>query len=357
MPSARRSSLLCPSPPRLRSGVARRLVSIGASICASVCALGLASLAAAPADASSPSLWERANGDTEATARKLRYAEAMHVGYELGLTALSTDVNHDGAESVPPRVRLLAVNHALRAFQDAALIDPNAAEPHYYAALLLIYGKLECTGCAFEPQLATAAIAEVDAFEARAPLDPRLSVNMLTKRAILHTRLSGTTKGEAARGHLEAALADYRATLERNASTRANSEVVYGNMAETLMMLGNVESAIEQYRQALRVQPSTGVTLGLAVALDRDERGTEARSLLRDLGGPAIVEWEMSVSSGNVFYVPEGEVYYYRGLINEALGHNEAAIENYTLFVDSRAHPLFTPRAIANRDALRAKRP
>jgi tetratricopeptide (TPR) repeat protein len=324
---------------------------------ASISALLFAAATASPsASASTPSLWESATVDTETEARKLRYAEAMHLGYELGLTALSGDVTHDGADAVSPRARLLATNRALRAFQDAALIDPGAAEPHYYAALLLIHGKIECTSCSFDPQLGATAIAEIDAFEARAPLDPRLSVDMLTKRAIFHTRLAGATKGDVARRHLEAALADYRATLQRNAFTRANSEVVYGNMAETLMMLGNVEEAIEQYRRALRVRPSTGVTLGLAVALDRDERGTEARTLLRDLGGPAIVEWEMLVASGDFFYVPEGEVYYYRGLINDALGHSDAAIEAYNLFVSSRAHPQFAPRAIANRDALRAKR-
>jgi tetratricopeptide (TPR) repeat protein len=337
-----------PSP--LRSSLVSTLVS------ATALASLLASLLASGPAAASPSLWETATIDVDTGARKLRYDEAMHLGYELGATALSADLNHDGAEAVSPRVRLLATNRALRAFQEASLIDPNAAEPHYYAAVMLIYGKLECTSCAFDPQLAGAAIAELDAFEARAPLDPRLSVNALTKRAILHTRLAGATKGEAARGHLEAALADYRATLERNASTRTSSEVVYGNLAETLMMLGNVEEAIEQYRQALRVQPSTGVTLGLAVALDRDERGTEARALLRDLGSPAIVEWEMAVSSGDFFYVPEGEVYYYRGLINEALGLDQAAIENYTKFLDSHAHPMFAPRARANREALRTKR-
>lgn len=343
MPSPLRSS------PSLSSGPSRLRAVLG---------LGLISLlASASATASaSPSLWESATLDPEAAARKLRYDETMHLGYELGRTALSLDVTHGGDDAVSPRERLIATNRSLRAFQDAALIDPSAAEPHYYAAMLLMYGKIDCEGCDFDPQLAATAVAEIEAFEARAPLDPRLSVNMLTKRAIYRTRLAGTTKGEASRRHLEAALADYRATLERNASARANSEVVYGNMAETLMMLGNVEEAIEQYRQALRVRPSTSVTLGLAIALDRDERGTEARALLRDLGGPAIVEWEMSVSSGDIFYVPEGEVFYYRGLINEALGHNGAAIENYDLFIKSRAHPLFAPRAFANRDAL-AKRP
>lgn len=354
MPSASSSPSRLPTVPGAGQGRARRAGSLGRV----GLGLGLVSLiASASASASTPSLWESATLDGEATARKLRYDEAMHLGYELGRTALSLDVNHGGDDAVSPRERLVATNRALRAFQDAALIDPNAAEPHYYAALLLMYGKLECQGCDFDPQLATAAVAEIEAFEARAPLDPRLSVSMLTKRAIYRTRLAGTTKGDAARHHLEAALADYRATLERNVSTRVNSEVVYGNMAETLMMLGDVEEAIEQYRQAVRVRPSTSVTLGLAVALDRDERGTEARALLRDLGGPAIVEWEMSVSSGDIFYVPEGEVFYYRGLINEALGHHAAAVQNYNDFIASRAHPMFAPRALANRDALRAKRP
>ncbi len=303
-----------------------------------------------------PSLWESAVVEPEEAARALRYAEAMELGLDLGRAGLDLEASHSNLE-LSPVERLRVINRAIQAFEDAGKIDPTAADPPYYLASLLTYGKLECRTCDFEPQLAAKVIASIDAFEKRAPLDPRLSLSLLTKRAIYHTRLAGLVTGEPARQHLVAALADYRTAIERYAGLRADNEIVYGNMAETLMMLGDVEGSIEQYRQALRVRPSTSITLGLAVALDRDERGTEARSLLRDLGSSSVVEWEMQVSAGDVFYVPEGEVYYYRGLVNEAFGNYAAAIESYNRFIQSKAHPQFTPRATANRDALRAKRP
>ncbi len=348
-----------PAQPRLFSAAPRRLALLAAW---AVTLSSLISQASPPTarpsqSATSPSsLWAAAAADPEATARALRYGEAMHLGHELGRAALASEASRTG-EDLPPAARLAVTNRAAQAFRDAAQIDPTAADPYYYLALLLIYARLECRGCDFTPRIALDALAAIDAFEARAPLDPRLGISLLTKRAIYHTRLAGTVTGDAARTHLEIALTNYRTTVERHAATRSDSEVVYGNMAETLMMLGDVESAIEQYRHALRIRPSSSVTLGLAVALDRDERGTEARSMIRELGSQAIVEWEMSVSTGETFYVPEGEVFYYRALINEAFGNYEAAIEGYNRFIQSRAHPTFSPRATTNRNALRARLP
>lgn len=335
--------------------------ALGLALLLAAPALAAPALAAPPVAAAPPiddSLWERATLEGETAARKERYDGAMSIGYELGRVALALWPSRGGEESLTPAERARATRQALQAFRDAARVDPSAGEPHFYISLLLIYGRLECDGCDFEAKEAKEAIAAIREFERLSPLDPRLTASLLTKRAIYDTRLSGLVKGDEARAHLTEALATYRAILQRYPNVRAQSEVVYGNLAETLMMLGDVEGAIEQYRQALRVRPSTSVTLGLAVALDRDERGTEARALLHDLGGPALVEWEMQVSQGDVFYVPEGEVYYYRGLINEALGQRKAAIDNYNEFVASRAHPQFSARALANRDALlRSARP
>lgn len=333
------------------------LLAAGAVTLSSLLLLASPSSARPSATTASPSsLWGAAAADPEASARALRYGEAMHMGHELGRAALASEASRTG-EDLPPAARIAVTNRAAQAFRDAAQIDPTAADPYYYLALLLIYARLECRGCDFTPRIALDALAAIDAFEARSPLDPRLGISLLTKRAIYHTRLAGTVTGDAAKKHLEIALTNYRTTVERHAATRSDSEVVYGNMAETLMMLGDVEGAIEQYRHALRIRPSSSVTLGLAVALDRDERGTEARSMIRELGPQAIVEWEMSVSAGETFYVPEGEVYYYRALINEAFGNHEAAIEGYDRFVQSRAHPTFSPRATSNRNALRARLP
>src|SRR5215216_4448039 len=84
-------------------------------------------------------------------------------------------------------------------------------------------------------------IAAWDAFEARAPLDPRLSVGafggaygddeILFDRAILHTHL-------ATKAHLQAAAADYEKILSRFDGDNGATSRVLGNLAETYMMLG-----------------------------------------------------------------------------------------------------------------------
>jgi tetratricopeptide (TPR) repeat protein len=309
------------------------------------------------AAAASPSVWDNATQAPEQESRALLFRSAMQSGLEFGKNAMAAEIARATGEEIPLGNRRTLSDSAVAAFRSASRIDPSSPEPYYYLALMLIETRLECRDiCGFDPKIAAEALEAMDNFEARAPLDPRVG-NMMTRRAIYHTRLAGEAKGDAAKHHLESALDAYRSTIERYTSPRLNTEVVFGNMAETLMMLGDVESAIEYYRQALRTRPSTSITLGLAVALDRDERGTEARALLRELGADAIVDWEAVVNEGDIFYVPEGEVEYYRGLINESFGNYEAAAANYSTFIATRAHPQFAARAAHNRDALRAKRP
>jgi tetratricopeptide (TPR) repeat protein len=297
-------------------------------------------------------LWASASTEPETAARALRYRNAMMTGHRLGETAM--ELVSGAADPVPPALRVGAVNRAVQAFRDAAAIDDSQAEPHYYIATLLLQARIDCRTCTFEAKIAAAAVEALDKFEARSPLDPRLTP-LLSRRAILETRLSGTVSGDSAQAHLLRALADYRTVIERSPPSRLDSDVVYGNLAETLMMLGKVEESLDYYRQALRARPSTSNALGLAVALDRDERGTEARTLIRDLGSTGIGEWESSVADGNIFYVPEGEVFYYRAIIEESLGKRDDAIALYNQFIRSGAHPQFAERAAANRDALRAK--
>jgi tetratricopeptide (TPR) repeat protein len=313
-------------------------------------------LGAWTAAAASPSMWDDATRSTEDRNRSDRFQRAMQSGFEFARNAIAAEIARANGEEILTNRRELDTRNAIAAFTAATQLEPSDPEAYYYLAVVRTELQLDCKElCSFDPKIASEALAAIDAFEERAPLDPRLA-NLMNRRAIYHTRLAGETKGEVAHAHLEKALAAYRVTLDRYLSPRVNTELVYGNMAETMMMLGDVEGAIEYYRQAQRQRPSTSISLGLAVALDRDERGTEARALLRDVGADAIGNWEAAVHEGDIFYVPAGEVEYYRALINESFGNYEAAIANYTTFIQTRAHPQFSTRAAANRDALRARR-
>lgn len=317
--------------PRLRSA---RLAVAVACLCVSSLAGG------------EPTLWERATADPEAVARQERYQLDLQLGLEQARAVL--EESHEASAPMSASRRTLAVQEALRAFARAAQARPEAPDPHYYRAVVGYLAQLECSNCLFDAAVAREVVEALEAFEERAPQDPRLGA-LLSERAILRTRLAGAVTGAASRRYLEGAAADYRAIIDRN---RYNWEQTYGNLAEVYMMLGDLEAAIATYRLAQRSIASASLVLGLAVALDRDERSAEARALVRELSEDAIAMWEADVARGFTFYVPAGEVHYYRGLIAEARGDRTAAIAAYLQFENSGAHPQFAARSRAHRAAL-----
>ena len=127
----------------------------------------------------------------------------------------------------------------------------------------------------------------------------------------------------------------------------------------TLLLIARqdrLEDAIDTYREAIRRGANTSTMYGLAVALDRDERTDAARELIASQGKPALDLFHVSVMQGRVFFVPRGEEYYYFALAHEAFDENEEAIEYWTQYIKSGAHPEFQPRAKAHLAALATKR-
>ena len=254
---------------------------------------------------------------------------------------------------------------AAEAYHAAAKANPRSGEPHYRLATLLHSFFFDCVAFSAPPPLtcqrgarhddkAREAVEAWDAFEARVPLDPRVN-EILLQRAILRTKLLASTPND--NSLLEAALRDYQALLDRSDGLlQRTSFLVLGNLAETYMMLGQIEQAIDTYREAVRVGGSTSTMYGLAVALDRDERGAQAISIIRDQGIPAYEKFQQDFLDGDVFYVPAGEEHYYFALIEEAFGNVELAIEHWKLYIKSGAHPKFRPRANDHLDALLGKK-
>lgn len=290
------------------------------------------------------------------------YDSEMKSGDELTLQATSSAVS-------PENVRQL-VFHAAQSYHDAATAKPDAAEPHYKIGRLIYSFYFESCGSpsalvprgplchqqgVFDPKHAKEIIEAWNAFEARAPLDPRVSVeragpatsdfNLLFHRAVLHTQL-------ATPDDLIAATKDYERIIAR---TDLPDETVLSNLAETYMMLGHLDEAIDTYRQALRSNRNTETMYGLAVALDRDDRGGQARDLIVAQGEQALGEFTKRVESGLTFFVPKGEEYYYFGLAYEAFGKTELAIASWQSYLTSqaiKAHPEYQARAKAHLDPL-----
>lgn len=307
-------------------------------------------------------VWKRAiESDTPARAAQDKYESEMRQGDEYALKA-----NMAGASLREIRQQ---IQNAVMSYRAAAAAKPDEGEPYYRIGKLLYSMYFDCTGSYarhrasplcdrsgryFDRKRAEEIIAAWDAFEERKPLDPRLSVGafgdteILFERAILHTKL-------ATKEHLEAAARDYEKLLARHDGRYGAAERILGNLAETYMMLGRLDEALEMYREALRDASDTSTWYGYAVALDRDENPDLALEIIRSLGRDQRQEFYLGVMRGSTFFVPEGEKYYYFALADQAFGLDEEAIENWRKFIDSGAHPAYQPRAKAHLASLLAK--
>ncbi|MGE0548885.1 MAG: hypothetical protein AB7O24_17705 [Kofleriaceae bacterium] len=266
--------------------------------------------------------------------------------------------------SASRRQILAYIEPALRAYRAASHAQPDQAEPYFRIGALLDAFFHDCTDplqlgivratCdSPDPQRWREAVEAWDEFEARAPLDPRIN-DLLFTRAIMRTKLSADPK--TARADLEAAARDYQALLDRSDGlVRSSTRQVLGNLAETYMMLGKLEPAIETYSAARREGGDISTAYGLAVALDRDENGSKALAVIRAQGRDGYEGFKRDFLNGAVFYVPKGEEYYYFALIDEAFGNVSSSISNWRAFLASGAHPQFHARAKAHLDALLVK--
>jgi tetratricopeptide (TPR) repeat protein len=312
--------------------------------------------------ANASNVWDRAiERDAPEHAAQDKYDSEMRQGDEHAILA---GVVNASISEVKRQLQL-----ALASYRAAAAAKPQTGEPYFRIGKLLYafyfdcgdpYSRarapITCSPTRFDRDKANEIINAWDAFEARAPLDPRLSVayrgdsEILFDRAILHTKL-------ASKQHLAAAAIDYEKILSRADSDDGVSSRVLGNLAETYMMLNRMEEALETYREALRGSGDTSTVYGYAVALDRDGSANQALEIIRALGRDQYEYFKSSVGpGGNTFFVPEGEKYYYFALAEQAFGLDEDAIDNWKEFIKSGAHPEFQPRAKAHLEALMTKK-
>lgn len=309
-------------------------------------------------------VWSRAVSAESDRSREVYDAE-MQSGDELVLQATASRI---ASRSMIQQL----LQRAIASYRNAAKLRINEPEPYYRIARLEYSFYFECgqtalapwissplcpgPGAPFDNKHAQEVIDAWNEFEARAPLDPRLSpvyedassadFSVLFHRAVLHTHF-------ATQDHLVAAIADYEKILERS---DAPNETTLANLAETYMMLGQLEHAVETYRRALRMSHSTETLYGLAVALDRSERGSQAKELIVSQGRQQMEEFHRRVSILHLtFFVPRGEEYYYFALASEAFGDTANAIDYWQKYLISNAHPEFQPRARSHLEVLLAK--
>lgn len=313
---------------------------------------------AALAGSAHANVWDRAT-DTTTEAARDRFEAAMHEGDELAARA--------NAKGQSARTVTSLVEQAIVQYRVAADARPTEGEPYFRIASVIESYFTDCSpmmsvrpatcppslSSKIDPVRAKQAVDAWDAFEARAPLDPRVA-EALFARAILRTKLVLDAKD--AKPHLEGALKDYTALLDRaDGMTMLRLEQVWGNLAETYMMLGKLDEAIEAYQVAIDKGAGSSTYYGKAVALDRDERGVEALELIKRQNVTAFDDFKEDFRSGSVFYVPVGEEFYYFGLIYEAFGYYAESIAAWKSFIKSGAHPQYQARAKQHIDALAVK--
>lgn len=269
------------------------------------------------------------------------------------------------------------VDLAVKAYRAAAATRPAEGEPWYRIAATLNSFYLETCGapqygipasplrdCPGIPgqinkPIAEQVLAAWKEFEQRAPLDPRTGApphegtsrvgyaqNSLFERAILHTKL-GT------RAHIEEAARLYERAIRQGANV---DDTVHSNLAETYMMLGRLDDALEAYRQ-IKAASDVSTSYGAAVVLDRAGNVEKAYELIRHHRREGLQEFASRVQDGRTFFVPYEETFYYLGLAEEAFGNYAQALEYFQMFVRSGAHPMFQARAKEHIEMLAKKRP
>jgi tetratricopeptide (TPR) repeat protein len=306
-------------------------------------------------------LWKRASEPNDPASDL--YTLLMQKGDDAATSAMT--------QAASQSVVLREVEIALEAYRGAARLRPKVAEPHFRIASVLNAFFFDCDSQPYnkypppktcDPRISKEARARElleawDKFEALAPLDSRVN-EILQTRAITRTKMIGLTTKPT--GLLEAASADYRALIDRDDGLlrldQGGLSLVLGNLAETYMMLGDIDRAIETYLAAHKAGADGTTMLGLAVALDRDERGADALRVIRELGQQTFLTFTERFEEGKIFFVPAGEEQYYFALCHEAFGNHTMAIRHWREFIRSGAHPKFQGRAKEHLDSLTSRR-
>lgn len=144
----------------------------------------------------------------------------------------------------------------------------------------------------------------------------------------------------------------------------AADPAVYANFGEVLMADGRLAEAQARYRDAIgaandmstadkraRSQDLALGYYGLAVALDRDDQAIAAREMMQRAlaNDPAAAVLKIaSQPGGDLFFVPDGDVFYYLGLAAEVEGFGVDAEAAFREFLSRAPHSRWARAAEAH---------
>lgn len=223
----------------------------------------------------------------------------------------------DGATARLVRERLVkravAAENAIARLELARNITPDDTEVVFALALATSLWERPEHGCAVSRRDAEALALWL----AVRALDPAFEPETVgSELALALTRT----------GDLDGAIAEYQALVQLTSHAPRRALLAHGNLAELLMMKGELPAAVTHYEAAARCAREVDdvgalalAGLGLAAALDRLGEHTRALTAAREAVDRSDDSLRVLRGEG-VFFVPAYEVHFY-----EALGHESRA--------------------------------
>ena len=260
-----------------------------------------------------------------------------------------------------PQAAQGAARIAIDAWERALALGPGADDADLHYRIITIAAEF------LDQQMAAnlTIVRHIDALRALDPLDPRdnsdlswlqcMALSELGALPAADLRRAGGSQAGPAYYQLRA-VAEYRRYFPLLDETQASAgwiALTHGNYAELLMATGDLDGAIAEYRIAVDLHVVVRYPalpyFGLAVAYDRD--GQEANAAEQMLNAFAAVSPDGSLSAldqlraSTVFFVPYGDVDYYRALAYQQSGDRDAAVTLYRRFVAETEVLAFRQRA------------
>jgi tetratricopeptide (TPR) repeat protein len=248
-----------------------------------------------------PSIWERAAVVATPTAEDLDYAHK----YAAEMWHSANELEAEARHASDPDLARLRRGTAIRELQAArAVLDRFGAETSRDVRLRYDLGLLLVRLDEYER-----AITVLRGALAMGP-DYHRAPDAWFSLAISHAHLAQRDQEEKA--YLEAlAIAD-------DPDFRA---IVYANLAESRMGLGKLDEAIEAAEASLALYPDSALTRW-TLAVIRDRQGDAFGALTEAKRAIALDPYYLQLESPEVFFEPERDLHWYRGL--GELAHAEA---------------------------------
>jgi len=345
-------------------------------------------LAAVASPARASEFWSRADQAAESAPpdqKEELIARASELGIVAAKLATKAVVAHLNGDPIGT-VRLLRAEmraqgeRAVALLERALELDPDDASVHYalaqfYFEFLFGYYDDDLPMHNKRDEIGMLAVEHWNKFEELAPLDPR-QVNFVSnrpmwwrfvnspqtlspisgatnqirgsyqfQRSIVHTKIGGDENWAKA-------IEDYDYCL----ALAPDDTTLLTNAAEILMALGRLDESIELYERAVDYLNDPLFLYGLAVAYDRKGSVERARDTIL-----TAVEIERNtpntkpmaaLDKETVFFIPNGDVHYYKGLAFEALGETKLALLHYREFLRAVPDTKYAEQARQHIDAL-----